>query len=184
MRRAIFCGKPQFFYAKNMLTKTQKNKIIEEVQSLAKASKILLFTDFTGTSVQEIKELRKLARDLGAKYKVIKKKLMRVAFEKLGVGFDPEKFESQLGTIFSPKDISEVAGAVYKFSKEVEKKGFKILGAYDLEKSEFLEGDFVKKIGQLPSRDIILGQLVGVLAAPIKMFMYVLDQKSKMVETK
>ena len=144
---------------------------------MLKGSKILLFTDFTGTGVEEIKKLRKLVRDLGAKYKVIKKKLMRVAFENSQIGFDPERFESQLGTIFSPKDISEVAGPVYKFSKEVEKKGFKILGAYDLEKGEFLEGDFVKKIGQLPPREIILGQLAGVLSAPLKMLMYVLDQK-------
>ena len=161
-----------------MLTKNQKNKIIEEVQGLAKASKILLFTDFTGTSVQEIKELRKLARDLGAKYKVIKKKLMRVAFEKSGVGFDPEKFESQLGTIFSPKDILEVAAPVYKFSKEAEKKGFKVLGFYDLEAKEFFDEDFFKKIGQLPSREVLLAQFVGMLAAPIRIFLYVLDQKS------
>jgi len=160
-----------------MLTKNQKTNIISDVKDMLKGSKILLFTDFTGTGVEEIKELRKLVRDLGAKYKVIKKKLMRVAFENSQIGFDPERFESQLGTIFSPKDISEIAGPVYKFSKEVEKKGFKILGAYDLEKGEFLDGDFVKKIGQLPSREIILGQLAGVLSAPLKMFMYVLDQK-------
>ncbi|MCL5004755.1 MAG: 50S ribosomal protein L10 [Patescibacteria group bacterium] len=165
-----------------MLTKNQKTNIIGDVKNLLKDSKILLFTDFTGISVENSKSLRRLINEFGAKYKVIKKKLMRVAFENSQIGFDPERFESQLGTIFSPKDISEIAGPVYKFSKEVEKKGFKILGAYDLEKGEFLEGDFVKKIGQLPPREIILGQLAGVLVAPLKMFMYVLDQKSKMVE--
>ncbi len=166
-----------------MLTKQQKTNIIGDVKNLLKGSKILFFTDFTGISVEEVKALRRLVKNLGAQYKVIKKKLMRVAFENSQVDFDPERFESQLGTIFSPKDITEVAGPIYKFSKEVEKKGFKILGAYDLEKSEFLEGDYVKKIGQLPSREIILGQLAGVLTAPIKMFLYVLDQKkNQMVE--
>ncbi|MCR4275515.1 MAG: 50S ribosomal protein L10 [Candidatus Wolfebacteria bacterium] len=176
-----------------MLTKSQKTNIISDVKNLLKGSKILLFTDFTGISVEESKFLRRLVNDLGAKYKVIKKKLMRVAFENSQISFNPERFESQLGTIFSPKDISEVAGPVYKFFSEIEKKRFsarggsafggKILGAYDLEKGEFLEGDFVKKIGQLPSREIILGQLAGVLSAPLKMFMYVLDQKMKqMVE--
>ena len=161
-----------------MLTKDQKTNIIGDVKNLLKESKILLFTDFTGISVENSKSLRRLVNEFGAKYKVIKKKLMRVAFENSKIGFNPERFESQLGTIFSPKDISEIAGPVYKFSKEVEKKGFKILGAYDLEKGEFLDGDFVKKIGQLPPREIILGQLAGALVAPLKMFMYVLDQKS------
>jgi len=172
-----------------MLTKTQKNKIIEEVQNLVKTNKILLFTDFTGTSVGEIKLLRRLVSNLDAKYKVIKKKLMRVALENLNINFNPEQFESQLGTIFSSNDISEIAAPVYKFFKEVEKKGFsarggpalsgKILGAYDLEKGEFLDGDFVRKIGQLPSREILLAQLAGMLSAPVRMFLYVLDQKTK-----
>jgi len=179
----LSAAKSRFFYF-TMLTKQQKIKILSDTNDLLKDSKFLLFTDFTGISVEDSKSLRRLVSDLGAKYKVIKKKLMRVAFEKSQIGFNPEKFKSQLGTIFSSKDISEVAGPVYKFSKEMEKKGFKILGAYDLEKGEFLEGEFVKKIGQLPSREIILGQLAGVLSAPLKMLMYILDQKSKMVETK
>ena len=37
----------------------------------------------------------------------------------------------------------------------------------------------VKQIGQLPSREILLGRVVGMLVSPIRMFLYVLDQKSK-----
>jgi ribosomal protein L10 len=64
----------------------------------------------------------------------------------------------------------------------LEKKGFKILGAYDLSDKNFIDAETVIKIGKLPTREILLGQLVGVLSAPIRMFMYVLNEKSKMVE--
>lgn len=161
-----------------MLTKQQKIEQVEQGQKLFKESQILVFTDFTGTGVEDIKNLRKTLRQLGARFKVIKKKLMRIIFEKLGIDFNPEQFDSQVGTIFSQKDILEIAGPVYKFSREKEKNGFKILGAYDLTDKKFIDPETVIKIGQLPTREILLSQLVGVLSAPLKMLAYVLSEKA------
>lgn len=167
-----------------MLTKQQKIEQVERGQVLFKGSNILLFTDFTGTSVEDMKNLRKKLREMGAKFKVIKKRLLRIIFEKMGVDFNPGQFDSQVGTIFSQKDIYEIISPIYKFAKGLEKKGFKILGAYDLPDKNFIDAETVIKIGKLPTREILLGQLVGVLAAPIRMFMYVLNEKSKMVDAK
>lgn len=166
-----------------MKTKLQKNEAVKEAQKLVEGSQNLFFVDFTGTGVEDMKVLRKSLRALDVKTKVIKKKLLRVALEKNKVDFNPEQFNEQLATIFSSKDISDVASPIYKFYKTTEKKGFKILGAYDLANKVFLDETMVKRIGQLPSREILLSQLLGMLQAPMKMFLYVLDQKSKM-ETK
>ncbi|KKQ23024.1 MAG: 50S ribosomal protein L10 [Candidatus Wolfebacteria bacterium GW2011_GWC1_37_10] len=166
-----------------MLTKQQKTQQIKESKELIKGSKMLIFVDFTGTTVDEIKKLRRALLAIGSKLKVVKKKLLRVALSEDKIDFNPEQFESQIGTIFSSADISEIAGPIYKFSKEAKNKEFKILGGYDLSAKNFIEGEIVKQIGQLPSREILLGQLVGMFAMPIKMFMNVLEQKSKqMVE--
>jgi large subunit ribosomal protein L10 len=162
-----------------MLTKQQKSKQIEESQKLLDENRLVFFADFSGTSVEDLKQLRKIMRELGAKVKVIKKKLLRAAFEKKGADFNPEQFESQAAAIFAPKDISEIAPPIYKFSKEKEKKGFKILGAYDLSEKNFLDAETVKRIGRLPSREVLLAQLVGMLSMPIKMFMYVLNEKGR-----
>lgn len=162
-----------------MLTKQQKKEQINESKELIKNSDSLMFVDFSGTQVEDIKKLRLALRDAGAKMKVFKKKLLRVALKDSGIDFDPEQFDLQLGTIFSKKDISEIAGPVYKFSKGLKGAQFKILGSYDLLAKNFLDAEAVKKIGQLPSREILLGQLVGMLSVPIRMFLYVLDQKSK-----
>lgn len=162
-----------------MLTKQQKTKYVETGEALVKESKVLVFTDFTGVGVEDIKKLRATLKEIGAQFKVIKKTLMRVALKKSGIDFTPEQFDAQVGTIFSTKDISEVAGPVYKFGKDKEKTGFKILGAYDIEAKNFLDGTMVTKIGKLPSREVLLGQLVGMLASPIKSFLFVLDQKAK-----
>lgn len=165
-----------------MLTKQQKIEQVEKGQKLFKESHILVFTDFTGTGVEDIKSLRRTLKELGAKFSVIKKKLMRIIFEKMGLDFNPEQFESQVGTISSQKDILEIISPVYKFSREKEKQGFKILGAYNLTEKKFIDAETVIRIGKLPTREILLGQLVGVLSAPIRMLMYVLNEKAKMVD--
>ncbi len=162
-----------------MKTKQQKSKQIEEGGKLLKQSKGLIFIDFTGASVGDLTKLRKTMKETDTKLQVVKKKLMRIIFEKENIDFNPEKFESQMGVIFSNEDIETLAAPVYKFAKEVEKRGFKILGAYDLSARNFIEAEMVLKIGKLPSREILLGQLVGVLSAPLKMLMYVLNEKSK-----
>lgn len=162
-----------------MLTKKQKSRQIEEGKKLVEESRFLLFVDFSGTSVEDLKKLRRSLLALGAKLKVFKKKLLRVILNNLGFNFNPEQFDFQVGTIFSTNDISEVAGLVYKFSKLVESKEFKILGSYDLSAKNFLDAETIKKIGQLPSREILLAQLAGMLAMPIKMFMNVLNEKVK-----
>lgn len=164
-----------------MLTKQQKSQQVEESKKIIKDNKSLIFVDFTGTIVEDVKKLRRVLREVGGKMKVIKKKLLRVAFKESNLDFNPEQFDAQVGTIATQKDIFDIAGSVYKFSKSIKNDKFKILGAYDLIEKKFIEGAVVKQIGQLPSREILLGRLAGMLTAPIRMFLYVLDQKSKKV---
>ena len=157
-----------------MLTKEQKKQQIEESKDIIKNNKFLVFIDFTKTGVEDLKKLRRILRESGAKLKVIKKRLLNIAFK--DGGFD---FESQVGTVFSSSDIQDIASSVYKFSNEIKNKEFKILGGYDLSAKNFLDAEFVNMIGRLPSREVLLSQLLGVLQGPMKKFMYILDQKSK-----
>lgn len=164
-----------------MLNKIQKSERINKAKDLFGKNKTLVFVDFTGVSDNDLKSFRKLLREVGAKMEVIKKKLLRVAFQESGHEFNPEQFDLQAATIFSDKDISEVAGTIYRFAQgmEKEKKQFKILGAYDLTSSVFSESEAVKAIGKLPSREVLLAQLVGMLTMPIKQLVVVLDKASK-----
>ena len=54
-----------------------------------------------------------------------------------------------------------------------------LLGGYDIAKKEPFDGAQMIYIGKLPPREVILSQLLGILSAPIRSFLYVLDQKSK-----
>ncbi len=137
----------------------------------------MVFINFDKAKVQDMRSLRKSLEEFGAKLKVIKKKLMRIAFEQKGIDFNPEQFETQMGLVFADKDVFDIAGPVYK-------SGIAILGAFDLKDKKFFDAETINEIGKLPSREVLLGQLVGMLSAPIRMFLYILSEKSKMVEDK
>lgn len=166
-----------------MLTKKQKSEIVERGVKEVQTSKTILFGDFSRVKVSELSVLRSELRKMGARFQVIKKRLLRIIFEKAGVDFNPEQFESQVGTVFSDKDISEAAGVVYKFSRttlgEDKKERFKILGGLDIQEKKFLDAALVSSVGALPSREVLLGMLLGTIVGPAKSLLYVLSEKSK-----
>lgn len=172
-----------FFASHIMLTRNQKSDIIQNGIEEVGKSKTILFGDFSKVKVSELSSLRRDLKKIGAKFQVIKKRLLRIIFEKAGIDFNPEQFESQVGIVFSDKDISEAAQTVYKFSKttigEDKKERFEILGGFEIVSKKFLDAAYVKAVGALPSREVLLGQLLGTILGPAKALLYVLSEKSK-----
>jgi len=157
-------------------TKTQKNQVVEKGAKSLKESSNLIFADFGGTSAQDINSLRVSLRETGSRFEVIKKRLLDIILKNKGLDMDTKSFDGQVGTVFVTGEISDVAGRVFRFSKGKEK--FKILGGVDLEKGENLEADYVTRIGQLPSRDVLIGQVMGGMVAPLRAFMWILKERS------
>lgn len=164
------------------LNKAQKQEQIELGLEKVKGSENLVFVDFNKVSVENIKKLRRELKKLGADFKVIKKRLLKLAFQKFGLDFDPLQFKAQLGTIFLPKDLSLFAAGIYKFSKELEKskKGeFKVLGGLDVLTKKFIDVNEFNAIAKLPSREVLLAQVVMMLTMPIKQIMQIINERSK-----
>lgn len=161
-----------------MKTKTQKTEQIKQAEQLLAKSRFLVFTDFTGLSVAGFQKLKKSLKMGLNVFQVVKKRLLKIAFKNKGVDFDPVQFDSQVATLFSGQDLTDIAAPIYKFSKEV-KNVFKILGAYDLANKKFFSADEVKFIGQLPSREVLLAQVVSVISAPLRKLLFVLNEKAK-----
>lgn len=160
-----------------MKSKEQKRKAIEEGSKGIAESETLVLADFTGVPTSELNAFRKTLRAMGAAFTVTKKRLFKLMLAKEGIVFEPKTLVGQLGVVFSPKDVVETAGAVYRFSTG--KETFKILGGFNLKEKQFIDGADVTRYGALPSREVLLGQFVGMLAAPLRQFMFVLNEKSK-----
>ena len=159
------------------ITREQKENIVELGKKELKESKTILFADFKGTSVSEIGSLRKSLKDANAVMIVIKKRLLKIIFSESNIDVDPSKFEGQVATVFARGDISDVAGPVYKFSKE--HGTVNILGGVDVQKKVEIPRETIIKIGALPPREVLLAHVVGSITAPLRGLMYVLKSKSE-----
>jgi large subunit ribosomal protein L10 len=163
-----------------MKTKLQKKQEIDQGSDLTKGAQSMVFVDFSKTPVVKVSELKNEVRSAGGAYRVIKKRLLKRVFADAKIEVDPKQFGGQLATVFSPKDISESGGVVYRFAKGTGKTSeFKLLGGYDMATKTFFSDIEMKRIGQLPSREILLAQLLGMLQAPVKSLVYTLDQIAK-----
>lgn len=170
-----------------MKSKAQKQEELDTARKLLEKSHALVFTDFTKISAEDVRRFRRELRKADADFLVIKKRLLAILLKEQGIDTDLAQFKTSIGTIFSRGDVEKIAGPAYAFFSKLEipEGGAKdvwvkhLLGGYDLAKKQPLDGAALVFIGKLPPREIILAQLLGILSAPIRSFLYVLDQKSK-----
>lgn len=156
-----------------MLTKQQKQSVIESAVASLKESQAVVFVDFAGVGVNDLNAFRRALRSAGARLEVIKKRLLKIAFEQAGESYDPTQFEAQAGAIFSKVSLLEAAQVAVK------NKLVKVLGGYEMAGRRAVSGAEVVMLGSLPPREVLLGQLVGTIAAPVRSLLYVLSERSR-----
>jgi large subunit ribosomal protein L10 len=163
-----------------MKTKVQKQAEIKEGQELLAGSKSLLYANFSGMTAENLRKLRRALNENGAKFFVTKKRLLARVLKEKGVEFDTKENKGSVGTVFSKLPSQEVSAIVYKFLKDLgSKKAEEIVGGYDFETKEALTAEDVITLGKLPSREALIGQIMGMFVAPLRSFMYILQEKSK-----
>lgn len=170
-----------------MKTKAQKSEELKKAKALLDKSNALIFADFTKVKAEDVRKLRMELKKSGANFLVIKKRLLSLLMKEKGITANLSKFKTSVGTIFAEGATDTVAGPAFKFfsglevpegaAKDVWTK--KILGGYDVKGNTEIEASQVVYIGTLPPREVLLAQLLGTIAGPVRAFMYLLDQKSK-----
>ncbi|MDE2019081.1 MAG: 50S ribosomal protein L10 [Patescibacteria group bacterium] len=173
-----------------MKTKLQKSEELKEARQLLDKAQALIFADFTKISAEDIRRFRRELKKVDANFLVIKKRLLGILLKEKGINADLKQFKVSVGTIFAGDDIEKVAGPAYQFfSKlEVPEGGDKqmwvkhLLAGHDIKRSNPLDAAQVVFIGKLPPREVMLAQLLSILVAPLRSFMYLLDQKSKVAK--
>ncbi len=169
-----------------MKSKAQKQTEFEKAKKLLEKSQTLVLTDFSRVKVNELRQLRKALRELGADYMVIKKRLLGILLKEKGIEFDSKSHKLSIGAIYSNKHIEEISGPIVKFFNnlgEEIKAAEKILGGYHVGDKVFIEAGHVVMIGNLPPREILLAQLLGLIQAPISSLLYLFQERSKKITT-
>ena len=164
-----------------MLTKAQKKEHIAKSSELVKGSKALVFADFTGAPTREVNRLKNELKKAGATYKVFKKRLLKIALKDAGIETDALNAKAQVATVFAKEDLTSVAGPIAKFVKELAKLKivYKVLGAYDREGNRVIPVAEFDVVAKLPSREVLLAQVMGTMTGPLRKFMIALQEIAK-----
>ena len=155
------------------LTRGQKQNIVEDLKEKIDKQKSIVFVDFSGINSKEIFELRGKLKKAGCLLKVAKKTLLKIAFGKYKIPFwkkMKENIPGQMALIFGFEEENESPKITYEFSKE--NKNLKILGGFF--EDNFKGTEEVITLAKLPSRQELLGKLVGTISTPISNFANVL----------
>ncbi|MBX3112807.1 MAG: 50S ribosomal protein L10 [Fimbriimonadaceae bacterium] len=141
----------------------QKARVIEETGERFQRSKGVLFTEYRGLKVKELQLLRKQLGEKGGELQVVKNTLFGLA---AGEGASPltETLKSgPTAVVFLYENESDCAKVVMDFAKT--HKSLVVKGG--LINGKVFDGSGVEELSKLPPRDVLISQIIGLVAAPI-----------------
>lgn len=148
----------------------EKAAVIEETREALSASEGTVLADYRGLTVQQLGQLRERLSKGGVTLKVVKNTLIKRAADEVGIeGLDPY-LTGPTAVAYSPDPVSAaklLSQATREFRKMEIKAG--ILG------KTAISAAGVKELADLPSREVLLGKVVGTLNAPIQQLAWVLN---------
>lgn len=146
------------------MNRDEKATAIEEIAADIEAAEAIFAVDYRGISVPQAAELRSKLREADASFRIVKNRLTKIAAEKAGEGERlNELLQGPTALAFVRGDTAQAAKAITSFNKEHDVIAFKG-GFMD---GTSLDEDAFKAISRLPGRDVLNGQLAGVVASPL-----------------
>jgi large subunit ribosomal protein L10 len=146
------------------MNKTEKDVVIGELQDKLNAASGFYLTDFTGMNVKQMTEFRSRLRKRGLDYVVVKNTLAQRALEGLEVPDIAAFFTGPTGLVIGRDDAASAAKVLTDFAKEFQDKPAVKVGVVE---GRSFNADEVKKLADLPSREVLLAQIAGGLQAPM-----------------
>jgi large subunit ribosomal protein L10 len=145
------------------MNREQKAVAIEEIATQIDESHAIFAVDYRGISVPQVAELRAKLRDADATFKVVKNSLTERAADQAGAETLKEYLAGPTALTFVRGDAATAAKAIADYAKATQLLPFKG-GVMD---GGALDVDQLRSLSRLPSREVLYGQLVGVVASPV-----------------
>ena len=158
----------------------QKIDIVEAYTEKFKEAKGVYLADFKGIDVQTVTEVRKKFRESEIEYKVLKNRLARISLANAGISELDEHLKGVTAFIIDYNDPVSPAKIIKEFNKKNEILRVKAVYV----EGKVLSSEEAKRLADLPSREVLLSQFVGVLQAPMtKLAVTLQASMQKMVRT-
>jgi len=145
------------------LNRDQKAAAIAEIVDQIRESEAVFAVDFRGISVPQAADVRTRLRDADARFRIVKNTLTERAADEAGAEPLKALLVGPTALTFVRGDAALAAKALAAFNRETELLAFK----GGLMNGEALDVEQLRTIARLPAREVLYGQLVGMVAAPI-----------------
>lgn len=181
--------KKRFFYIKIItikmaLTRNKKEEILTALKEKLKVANSVGFTTNSALTVEEITNLRVNLREVNAEFHLIKKTLIKIAFKEIyNIEIDNELLPNQIALVLSNDDAVAGLGKVNDFMKKGQPGEAKMSWTGSYFEWEVKNAADTKEIAGMPSRETLLGRMVGSLMSPLSGMARFLDAAAIEVES-
>jgi large subunit ribosomal protein L10 len=150
----------------------EKASIVSDLSEKLKGSPFLLVTDYQRMKVDQFGELRNRLAPAGAEVRVVKNSFLKRAMADSGMPDVADKLTGQTAIVMGENDVAPVAKILKAFAAEFKIAALKI-GVVD---KEVMSTSDVERLAELPPREILLSQLLGLLQMPATQLVRILNE--------
>lgn len=152
-----------------------KKQIVEEFKEKYNKSKSVIFINYKGINVEQDTKLRKNFRENKVEYKIYKNRLIKIALDELGItNYDAKYLDGTTSVAFGEDEVG-AATVLYKAIKD-----FNILETkFGIVNGEVVDAAQIEALSKIPSKEVLIAQLLGMLNAPVAALARVLDAIAK-----
>jgi large subunit ribosomal protein L10 len=145
------------------MNRDQKAAVIEQIAADIAASQAVFAVDYRGITVAQAEALRARLRACDATFRVVKNSLTERAADQVGAESLKDFLAGPTALTFVRGDVATAAKTVADYARTTQLLPFKggLMGA------DTLDVEQIRTLSRLPSREVLYGQLVGVVASPI-----------------
>jgi large subunit ribosomal protein L10 len=145
------------------MPRPEKVQAVTDIRERLESAEAVFLTEYRGLSVQAVQDLRKVLRDSGAEYKVVKMTLAKLAASDAGVEGLDDFFAGPTALAFALEDPVATAKALKEFSKTHEMFVLKA-GFYS---GNILTPEEISKLAEIAPREVLLAMIAGAAKAPL-----------------
>ena len=145
------------------MNRDEKAVAIAEIATHIDESEAIFAVDYRGITVAQVAELRAKLRESDATFKVVKNSLTERAADQVGASTLKDFLAGPTALTFVRGDVATAAKTVADYARLTQLLPFK----GGLMEGTTLDAEQIRSLSRLPSREVLYGQLVGVVASPV-----------------
>jgi large subunit ribosomal protein L10 len=144
------------------MARSEKVKQVDELAEVFKEARAVVLNDFTGLNVEKISELRRLCRESGVEFRVVKNTLARRSIKGTPAEELEQYFDGPTALAISRDSANQSAKVLVKFAEEFEAPKLKA----GVVEGKVIDATEVLALAKLPSKEELMSKLLGNIRSP------------------